>query len=62
MDIYSLVAANIHSGTHPARIDARAEDRYYSDQVGLPRLSLRLLGSIVVTTCTILILVGITPI
>lgn len=61
MDIYSLVAANIRPKADPARMDAKAEDRYYSDQIALPRLSPGLLGSIVVTSCAILILMGIAP-
>ena len=57
MDIYSLVATNMRSGGHPARMDPKSEDRYYSDQLALPRLSAGLLGSIVATTCALLILV-----
>ncbi|MER8423891.1 hypothetical protein [Mesorhizobium sp. M1112] len=59
MDIYSLVAANLHSGARPALKDAKSEDRYYSDQVALPRLGPGLLGSIAV--CALLILVGMPP-
>ena len=58
MDIYSLVATNTRSGGYPARMDAKSEDRYYSDQVARPRLSPGLLGSIVVTSCVLLIFVG----
>ena len=61
MDIYSLVATNMRSGAHPAPMDAKSEDRYYSDQVALPRMSPRLLGSIFVTSCGLLILVGLIP-
>ncbi|CAN7247826.1 hypothetical protein LJR234_001112 [Mesorhizobium amorphae] len=61
MDVYSLVATNIRSKGHSAPMDAKAEDRHYRDKVVLPRLSPGLLGSIVATTCAILILVGMTP-
>jgi len=58
MDIYGLIATNMRSRARPARMDAKSEDRYYSDQVALPRLSRGLLGSIVVMTCALLVLVG----
>ena len=61
MDIYSLVATNIRSKGHPVPMAAKAEDRYYRDQVALPRLNPSLLGSIVAATCAILVLVGTTP-
>ena len=57
MDIYSLVAANLHAGARPTPMDGKSEDRYYSRQVALPRLGRGLLGSIVV--CALLILVGV---
>lgn len=61
MDIYSLVATNIRSKGHPVPMATKAEDRYYREQVVLPRLNPGLLGSIVATTCAILVLVGMTP-
>ena len=56
MDIYSLAAANIHTAPRPAPMSARAEDRYYSNQIVLPRLSRGLLGSLAMTASVILIL------
>ena len=56
MDIYSLVATNIHPGARPEPMNARAEDRYYSDQITLPRLSPGVLRSIAMTAGVILIL------
>lgn len=56
MDIYSLVAANLHSGARSIPIDSKSEDRYYSRQMRVPRMGRGLLGSIVV--CALLILVG----
>lgn len=61
MDIYSLVATSISPGARAGRMNAKAEDRYYSDYVGLPPVNPGLLGSIAVTACIVLILVGITP-
>jgi hypothetical protein len=55
MDIYSLVAANTHTGGHPTPMSARAEDRYYSDQFALSGLNPGLLGSIAMTAGVILI-------
>lgn len=59
MDIYSLVAANLVSGTRFKPGDGRSEDRYYSQRVAVPRLAPGLLGSIVV--CAVLIFVGMPP-
>jgi hypothetical protein len=59
MDIYSLVAANLHAEARPALRDGKSEDHYYSRQVRLPRLGRGLLGSIVV--CALLIFVGLPP-
>jgi len=59
MDIYSLAAANLHSASRPAPGDSKAEDRYYSDRLALPRLAPRLLGAIVV--CALLIHAGMPP-
>ena len=56
MDIYSLVAANLHTEPRQASMNARAEDRYYSDQITLPRLSPGVLRSIAMTAGVILIL------
>ena len=61
MDIYGLVATNIRSKNHPVQMAAEAEDRYYREQVALPRLNPSLLGSIVAATCAILVLGGTTP-
>ena len=59
MDIYSLAVTHTHAGAPPAPMSARAEDRYYSNQIAMPRLSPGLLGSIAMTASVILIL-GIT--
>ena len=56
MDIYSLAATNLRNVAQPARMNAKAENHYYSKQVGLPRLSLALLGSIATTASVILIM------
>jgi len=37
MDFPSLVAANLAVRRRPEGMDARAEDRYYRGQIGLPR-------------------------
>ncbi len=56
MDIYSLVAANLHAGPRQAPMNARSEDRYYAQQITVPRLGPGLLGSIAMMTSVILIL------
>ncbi|CDZ60819.1 hypothetical protein [Neorhizobium galegae] len=56
MDIYSLAITHIHTQAQPVRMSAWAEDRYYSDQMALTRLSLGLLGSIAMTAGMFLIL------
>lgn len=56
MDIYSLVAANLHTEPRQASMNARAEDRYYASQITLPHLAPRLLGSIAMMAGVILIL------
>ncbi|CAN7580098.1 hypothetical protein [Mesorhizobium sp. LjNodule214] len=56
MDIYSVAVTNIHAGARPAPMSARAEERYYSNQIALPHLSPGLLGSIAITAGVILIL------
>ncbi|WP_132957362.1 hypothetical protein [Rhizobium sp. BK251] len=58
MDFQSLVAAHMRD-RRPPPMSASAEDRYYRDQVTLPRLKLRLLGLIGTTGGTILLLAGI---
>jgi hypothetical protein len=37
MDFPTLVAANVAVRRRPEKMDARAEDRYYRGQIGLPR-------------------------
>jgi hypothetical protein len=37
MDLQSLVGAHLHRDRRPAKMDADAEERYYRDQVGVPR-------------------------
>lgn len=59
MDIYSLAITHIYTRPRPVRISAWAEDRYYSNQIALPRLSSGLLGSVTIMVGVILIL-GIT--
>ncbi len=55
MDIYSLTAAHMRITARPARMSAREEDRYYSNQVALPRLDPRLIGAISMVVSVILI-------
>jgi hypothetical protein len=55
MDIYSLVAANLQTKAHPAPMSARSEERYYSEQIALPRLSPRLFGSVAMMVGVILV-------
>jgi hypothetical protein len=59
MDFHGLVAANLPAKRHPAWMDARAEDRYYRDQVALPRPSLRALVSVATAAGLILLLIGV---
>ena len=56
MDIYSLAATHIHAEARQAPMTARGEDRYYANQIALPRLSPGLLGSIAMMAGVILIL------
>lgn len=58
MDIYSLVPLNLQKQP-PARMDAKAEDRYYARQFQLPRL--RVLGSVAAMAGAILVLAGLYP-
>ena len=62
MDLQSLVAAHMAIRRRPTPMNASAEDRYYRDQVSLPRRSLRLLGSFATTAGVIVLLVGIAQI
>ena len=59
MDRQSLVAAHMLNRRHPTRMGAAAEDRYYKDQITLPRLRLRLLGLIATTASVTLLLAGV---
>ena len=59
MDFPTLVAVNLAANRRPARMDARAEDRYWRDRAALPRPKLRLLAPIAATAGVILLLVGI---
>jgi hypothetical protein len=59
MHIDSLVAAHMLARRHPTSFDARAEEKYYRDQVVLPRPGLRLLASIATAAGLILLLVGV---
>jgi hypothetical protein len=56
MDIYSLAAAHVHAQPRPAPMKARAEDRYYANQIALPLLRPGLLGSIAMIAGVILFL------
>ena len=56
MDIYSIAAANLQISARPSRMNAEAENRYYSKQVALPRLGPGLLGSIAMTASVILMM------
>jgi len=56
MDIYSLVAAHIRPEARPTPMTTEAEARYYANQIVLPHLSRRLLGSIAALAGVILIL------
>lgn len=59
MDLQSLVAAHMPNRGRSKQMNAAAEDRYYGDQIILPRPRLRLLGLIGTTTGAILLLAGI---
>jgi hypothetical protein len=56
MDYHSLVAANFPAKGRPAKTDARAEDRYYRDQIALPRPGLRALVSVATAAGLILLI------
>ena len=59
MDRQSLVAAHMLNRRRPTPMGAAAEDRYYKDQITLPRLQLRLLGLIATTASVTLLLAGV---
>jgi hypothetical protein len=52
MDLQSLVAAHMPNRRRPTQMGAAAEDRYYRNQITLPRLKLRLLGLTAATAAT----------
>jgi hypothetical protein len=56
MDIYSLAATHVHVQPRPAPMKARAEDRYYANQIALSHLRPGLLGSIAMMAGVILFL------
>lgn len=56
MDIYGLAATHIHTEPRSAPMTARAEDRYYTNQIALARLSPALLGSIAMMAGIVLFL------
>lgn len=56
MDIYSLAIAHIHTAARPARMNARAEDRYYSNHRDVRRSRPGLLGSIAMVGGVIMML------
>ncbi|NEJ25809.1 hypothetical protein GR247_37900 [Rhizobium leguminosarum] len=58
MDLQSLVAAHMPN-RRPTPMGAAAEDRYYRNQITLPRLRLRLLGLTAATAGVTLLLAGI---
>ncbi|MBY5412467.1 hypothetical protein HFO98_29315 [Rhizobium leguminosarum] len=59
MDLQSLVAAHMPDRRRPTPMDASAEDRYYRNQITLPRLRLRLLGLAAATASVTLLLAGV---
>ncbi|MBY5446568.1 hypothetical protein HFO93_24450 [Rhizobium leguminosarum] len=59
MDLQSLVAAHMPNRRRPTPMDASAEDRYYRNQITLPRLRLRLLGLAAATASVTLLLDGV---
>jgi hypothetical protein len=56
MDIYSLAATQVHAEPRPAPMKARAEDRYYANQIAPPFLQPGLVGSIAMIAGMILLL------
>ncbi|MBY5558928.1 hypothetical protein [Rhizobium leguminosarum] len=56
MDLQSLVAAHMPNRHRATQMGASAEDRYYRNQITLPRLRLRLLGLIATTAGATLLL------
>ncbi len=58
MDLQSLVAAHLPLTRRPPAMDARAEERYYSAQLTLPRSILRPLISVATAAGLILVLIG----
>ncbi|MGR9188866.1 hypothetical protein [Rhizobium leguminosarum] len=59
MDLQSLVAAHMPNRRRPSQMSAAAEDRYYRNQITLPRLRLRLLGLTAATAGVTLLLAGV---
>ncbi|MBY5796314.1 MULTISPECIES: hypothetical protein [Rhizobium] len=59
MDLQSLVAAHMPNRRRPTQMGASVEDRYYRNQITLPRLRLRLLGLIATTAGAALLLAGV---
>ena len=56
MDIYSLVAANLHGRSLKGSMSAAgAEDRYYASQFTLPDLNSTMLRSVALTVGVMLI-------
>ena len=62
MDLQNLVAAHMLNRRRPQQMDASAEDRYYSDQIALPRPGLRMLAPVAAVAGVILLLVGLAQI
>ena len=59
MDLQSLVAAHMPNRRPQTQMGAAAEDRYYRNQITLPRLRLRLLGLTAATAGVTLLLAGV---
>ena len=59
MDLQSLVAAHMPNRRPQTQMGAAAEDRYYRNQISLPRLRLRLLGLTAATAGVTLLLAGV---
>ncbi|MGR9075257.1 hypothetical protein [Rhizobium leguminosarum] len=59
MDLQCLVAAHMPNRLRPRQMGAAAEDRYYRNQITLPRLKLRLLGLTAATAGVTLLLAGV---
>ena len=59
MDLQSLVAAHMPNRRRKTQMGAAAEDRYYRNQITLPRLGLRLLGLLATTAGVTLLLAGV---